>query len=71
MDFYQNAVETENAARVLFDAGMYRQSIYMYCLAIELYLKSRLPLVKYDDDLEVSHNLVALYRALKSKVQVF
>jgi HEPN domain-containing protein len=36
-------------------------------LAVELYLKSRLLLVIHDDDLEVSHNIVGLYNALKAR----
>ncbi len=65
MDFYQNAVETELSAKVLHDKGMYRHAIYFYCLAIELYLKSRLYLVEFKEDLDISHDISGLYDALK------
>ncbi|MDR1665184.1 MAG: HEPN domain-containing protein [Clostridiales bacterium] len=67
MDYYSNAVETEQAARVLYDAEMYRQAIYLFCLAIELYLKSRLYLVKHNEDLALSHDIIGLYHALNSR----
>ena len=64
MDFYTNAQETEYAAKVLFDAGVYRQAIYMCCLAVELYLKSKLHLVPHSDHLETSHDVVGQYKAI-------
>jgi len=69
VDYYDNAQETERAAVVLLDTGIYRQSVYMACLAIELYLKSKLYLVKYREGLEVSHDIVNLYRALITRFQ--
>jgi HEPN domain-containing protein len=67
MDFYLNAVETEASALALFNAKKYRHAIYLYCLAIELYLKSRLYLVEYDDDLNISHDIGGLYDTLVTR----
>ena len=69
MDYYTNAQETEQAANVLLETGLYRQSVYMSCLATELYLKSKLHLVKYREGLEFSHDIVNLYRALLTRYQ--
>ena len=69
MDYYTNAQDTEQAATVLLDGGSYRQSVYMSFLAIELYLKSKLHLVKYREGLELSHDIVNLYRALLTHYQ--
>jgi HEPN domain-containing protein len=67
VDYYTNAQETEMAAAALFEAKIYRQSIYMSCLALELYLKSKLHLVSHDDELLLSHDLVNLHKALLSR----
>jgi HEPN domain-containing protein len=69
VDFYTNAQETEGAAIALLDAGIYRQSVYMSCLAVELYLKSKLHLVPHDDELERSHDIVNLHKALLTRYQ--
>jgi len=64
VDLYQNAHETEHAATLLHNSEAYRQSIYFYCLAVELYLKSKLHLVPHDIELEKSHDTLGLYNAL-------
>ena len=69
MNYYTNAQETEQAAIALLNVKLYRQSIYMSCLAVELYLKSRLHLVSHDDGLERSHDIVNLYKALLTRYQ--
>ena len=67
MNLYLNAQETESAAKALLDMGHYRQSIYLFCMAIELYLKSKLHLVDHDIDLEASHNVIGLYTVLTKR----
>ena len=69
MDYYINAQETERAAIALFDVGIYRQSVYMSCLAVELFLKSKLHMVSHEDGLERSHDIVNLYKALRTRYQ--
>lgn len=67
MDLYRNAQETEAAALTLLNAGHYRQCVYFSCLAVELYLKSKLHLVEHHIDLESSHNIIGLYDTLSSR----
>ena len=64
MDLYANAQETEQAANDLLAAGRYRHSVTLACLAVELYLKSRLYLVPHRVELERSHDVIGLYDAL-------
>ena len=66
MNHYDNAQEQEQAALCLIKAGFYRQSVYLSCMAIELYLKSKLPLVPHDESLEYSHDIVGMLNALSA-----
>lgn len=67
MNFYENAVDVHETAVILFEHEKYRMSIYNSCLAVELYLKSCLPLVEYDIRLETSHDVVNIYRCLLTR----
>ena len=67
MDFYDNAVDVHEAADILYNNGKYRMAVFNACLAIELYLKSRLPLVEYDIRLESSHDVINIYRCLTAR----
>lgn len=67
MDFYENATDVHEAAEILYKNGKYRMSVYNSCLAIELYLKSKLSLVEYDVRLEASHDVVNIYRCLTNR----
>ncbi|MCL1999367.1 MAG: HEPN domain-containing protein [Turicibacter sp.] len=64
MNHYQNAQETERTAIGLVEIESYRHSIYMSCLACELYLKSKLHLVPHREELERSHDVVNIFVAL-------
>ena len=67
MDFYDNAADVHETADILYDHKKYRMSVYNTCLAVELYLKSRLSLVEYDARLESSHDVVNIYRCLAKR----
>jgi len=67
VDFYENAVDVHEAADILYNSGKYRMAVFNVCLAIELYLKSRLPLVEYDVRLESSHDVINIYRCLTTR----
>ena len=67
MDFYENAVDVHEAAEILNKNGKHRMSVYNSCLAIELYLKSRLPLVENAASFEMSHDVVNIYRTLNKR----
>jgi len=64
VDFYENAHRNEQAAITLFNAGHYQQCISLACLAVELYLKSKLHLVPHKPYWETSHDVVNIYEAL-------
>jgi len=69
VDYYTNAQETEQAAVALLEAEIYRQSVFMSCLAAELFLKSKLLLVSHDEALEHSHDIVNIYKALRTRFE--
>ena len=67
MNFYDNAAEVHLAAESLCENGHYRMSVYNACLAIELYLKSRLNLVDGWEKYEFSHDVINIYRHLNKR----
>ena len=67
MNYYDNAVDVHESADGLLGLNKFRMSIYCSCLAVELYLKSKLHLVSHEDELEVSHNIIAIYDALTAR----
>ena len=67
MNFYDNAMEVQLAAESLCENGHYRMSVCNSCLAIELFLKSRLPLVEGWEEYEFSHDVINIYRHLSKK----
>ena len=64
MNYYDNAEEVHKAAEILCDNGQYRISVYNSCLAMELYLKSRLNFEGVNEKLEFSHDTVNIYRLI-------
>ena len=67
MNQYEQACNWHASAATLVDNGFYQQSIYHFCLAGELYLKSALNLVNYDTELETSHDIIRIYRTLADR----
>ena len=67
MNYYDNAMEVHEVAEILRKHGKYRISVYNSCLAMELYLKSKLPLVDDGEQLEFSHDVVNIYRHLNKR----
>jgi len=67
VNFYDNAVEVHLAAKSLCENGHYRVSVCNSCLAIELFLKSKLHLVEGWEIYEFSHDVVNIYRHLLKK----
>ena len=63
-NFYDMAESKVKSANVLLDSGQYLDAIYLYCLATEFYLKSKLKYVKHDETLEGSHDIVNISKAL-------
>ena len=67
MDYYRNAKDNEEIARIAYDNGKYQVSIALICLSIELYLKSRLNLVEYPLDLDISHDILGIYKCIAKR----
>jgi HEPN domain-containing protein len=64
VNFYDNATEVQLAAESLCETGHYRMSVYNSCLAVELFLKSRINLVDGWQKYEFSHDVINIYRHL-------
>lgn len=64
MDYYSNADGWKNSAKDLLTLGHYQQAVYSCCVAVELYLKSRLLIVPHETSLENSHDVINIYNAL-------
>ena len=67
MGYYEDAMEWEGTAKDLESCGRYRGSVYMSCLAVECYLKSRVELIDPINKKLGEHDSIYLYRLLKSK----
>jgi len=67
VDFYENAHRNEQAAIGLFGLGHYQQCISLACLAVELYLKSKLHLVPHKPHLEYSHDVIEMYELITKR----
>ena len=67
MGLYNDAEEEIIAGEALINSKLYRQSIFHFCLAVELYLKSKLMLIDPNSYLEFSHNIIDMYARLQKK----
>jgi len=67
VNYYDNAVEAHEVAELLYKSNKYRFSMYKSCLAMELYLKSRLQLVDDWEKYEFSHDIINIYRHLTKR----
>ena len=67
MGYYDDAVEWEGTAIDMENCGRYRASVYMSCLAVECYLKSKVELVDLKNTKLNEHDTIYLYRVLRSK----
>ena len=67
MDYYSSAEQWYSAAKYLAAGGFYQQSVSQSCLAVELYLKSRLLVVDPDSELDKSHDTVNIFHVLAKR----
>jgi len=65
--YYEDALEWQGTATDLEACGRYRGSVYMACLAVECFLKSRVELIDPNNARLKEHDSIYLYRFLKSK----
>ena len=67
MNFYDNAVEVHRSAEILCENGQYRMSVSGACLAMELYLKSKLHLTEKGENYAYSHDTINMYFQLAAR----
>jgi len=67
VNFYDNATEVHKAAEVLYENEQYRMSISNSCLAMELYLKSKLHLTDKGEEYAYSHDTINMYVQLTKR----
>lgn len=67
MNYYENAIGWHHSANDLAQLGHYQQALYACCIAIELYLKSKLSSVIHKTSLERSHDVIGIYHVLAEK----
>ena len=65
MGYYDDALEWEGTAVDLETCGRYRGSIYMSCLAVECYLKSKVEFIDPNNPKLNEHDSIYFYRLLK------
>jgi len=65
MDYYKLSEEPLQAAKVNKENGLFRMSVSMATLAIDLLLKSVLYRIKRDDDLIMGHNHLGIVDAVE------
>ena len=67
MGYYEDAQEWQGTAIDLVACGRYRGSVYMSCLAVECFLKSKVAVIDPNNARLKEHDSIYLYRLLKSK----
>ena len=67
MNFYDNAVEVHQAAEILCNNEQFRLSVANSCLAMELYLKSKLHLTEKGEDYAYSHDMINMFIQLANR----
>ena len=67
MNYYDNAVNWYNSAKFSLKGGFYQQSVSQSCLAVELFLKSKLILIDPDSELDKSHDAISIFKEVSKK----
>jgi len=67
MDYYKISEEPLNASKSLKKDGMYRMSVCMATLAIDLLLKSVLHRINASSELLIGHNHIGILREIESR----
>ena len=67
MGYYEDALEWQGTAIDLESCGRYRGSVYMSCLAVECFLKSKIEVIDPNNARLKEHDSIYFYRLLKSK----
>jgi len=69
MDYYKLSEEPMQAAKVNKEQGLYRMSVSMSTLAIDVLIKSVLHRISPDNDLMMGHNHPGILRVIETKYQ--
>jgi HEPN domain-containing protein len=67
MGYYSDAEEWHGTAIDMESCGRYRGAVYMSCLAVECFLKSRVEIIEPNNPRLKEHDTIYLYRLLKEK----
>jgi len=67
MDYYKISEEPFNASKSLKENGMYRMSVSMATLAIDLLLKSVLYRLDNTNDLLIGHDHIGIFRTIEKR----
>ena len=67
MNYYDNAVTWYNSAKYSLTGGFYQQSVSQSCLAVELFLKSKLILIDPVSELDKSHDSISIFKVVAKK----
>jgi len=67
MSYYNDALEWQGTAIDMETCGRYRGSVYMACLAVECFLKSKVEIIDPLNERLREHDSIYFYRLLKSK----
>lgn len=70
MGYYDDALEWQGTAIDLEICGRYRGSVYMACLAVECFLKSKVEIIEPNNERLREHDSIYFYRLIKSKYPV-
>ena len=67
MGYYSDAEEWHGTAIDMEACGRYRGAVYMSCLAVECFLKSKVEIIEPYNPRLKEHDTIYLYRLLKEK----
>jgi len=69
MDFYTNACEQLESAKILAAANKYRVAVTLLCLAGELFLKSMVERKDPNNPYLSTHDIIGLGRTIKDEIE--
>jgi len=67
LDYYDNAEKWYDSAKFSITGEFYQQSVSQSCLAVELFLKSKLVLIDPNSELDKSHDTINILKEILKK----
>ena len=68
MGYYNDAKEWYGTAIDMESCGRYRGAVYMSCLAVECFLKSKVEIIEPNNPRLKEHDTIYFYRLLKKNI---